>query len=187
MVGNRLEQEIIRVFNSDILTQHSILSISKKLGKAYPHINQKINSLISQEVIRKEVRGKSYLCSLNLQSELAIALLSIDEINKKKEQTKRIPRKILDLVNLLLSTKKTKNIIYSNTNLYIITEEDTKKVFSKKKTKNAFFLTNQEFKEEIFSDLSIIKNALILQSYEDYFSLLKEEEERLRAIKQLRK
>ena len=57
MAGNLLEQKIIKVFNKDLSKFYSINSISKALKTSYPHINQKVNNLIKEGIIKKNIFG----------------------------------------------------------------------------------------------------------------------------------
>ena len=175
MAGNLLEQKIIGIFNKDITKLYSINSISKLLKTSYPHINQKVNSLIKDGIIKKITIGKSHMCSMDLKSDLAISYLSIDEINNKKK--KLITKSIKEFSKSLIETKKTKNIIFSNKTLYVLIDEEDKKYFSRFKKefqKNIIFANEQEFKEILLKDSKIVKDHIILQSYESYFKLLKE-------------
>ena len=90
MIGNRLEKEILGIFDRDIYSLLSINQISKKLHKAYPYINAKVNELIKEGVLNKSQIGRSYLCSLNLNSEKTIALLSLMGTEKKEKILGRI-------------------------------------------------------------------------------------------------
>ncbi len=82
LIGNELELKIIGLYESDLSAGFTILQISKLLGKAYPYINKKVNEFISEEIFRKTVVGKSYLCRLNLGSNQTKILLSLIEIKK---------------------------------------------------------------------------------------------------------
>jgi hypothetical protein len=83
MIGNRLEQDIIKVFQDNITETYSINALSKILRKAYPYINKKTNFFIKEEVLRKINLGNSYQCFLNLRSEKTKIFMMMNELNKR--------------------------------------------------------------------------------------------------------
>lgn len=174
MVGNLLDQQIINIFNNDLTQFYSINAISKKLNKAYPHINQKVNSLIDEGIIKKTVFGKSFICTIDMNNDLALAYLSIDEINNKAVKQKKMSSALQNKAEIILESGKTKNIIYSKDKLYVIIDKENLKHFSKIIDKNILFLSYEEFKSLLIKDSSILKDHIILQSYENYFKIIKE-------------
>ena len=83
MIGNRLEQDIIKVFQDNITETYSINAHSKLLGKAYPYINRKTNFFIKEGILRKINLGNSYQCFLNLKSEKTKIFMMMNELNKR--------------------------------------------------------------------------------------------------------
>ena len=84
MIGNKLEQSIISVFQNNLSTTFSINEVSKQLKKSYPTINHKSNFFLKEGILKKIVIGKSYQCFLNLENDKAKVLISINEINNKE-------------------------------------------------------------------------------------------------------
>ena len=82
MIGNKLELDIIRIFNRDITALLSINQIAHKLKKAYPHINAKVNDLINEGILNKRQIGRSYLCSVNLDNDKCVELARAND-NKR--------------------------------------------------------------------------------------------------------
>ncbi|GIU70006.1 MAG: hypothetical protein KatS3mg002_1242 [Candidatus Woesearchaeota archaeon] len=91
MIGNKLEQSIIKIFEENLSNTFSINSISKILKKAYPNINKKSNYLIREGVLGKIEVGNSYQCYLNLSNDKAKILLAMIEINKKDSLIRHNP------------------------------------------------------------------------------------------------
>lgn len=117
MIGNRLEQDIIKVFADNIGGTFSINSLSKALGKAYPYINRKANFFLAQGILRKIDLGNSYQCFLNLKSEKTKIYLMMNELNKRDiyAQRNRLPRIYDDRLT----------IVYAG-EMYIVSDEPVK-------------------------------------------------------------
>jgi|GEM_PF-1328922 len=84
MIGNKLEQSIVEVFQDDLSSTYSINQVSKILKKSYPIINKKSNFFLKEGVLKKINVGKSYQCFLNLGSDKARVLMALNEIGKKE-------------------------------------------------------------------------------------------------------
>lgn len=84
MIGNKLEQSIVEVFQDDLSSTHSINQVSKILKKSYPIINKKSNLFLEEGVLKKINIGKSYQCFLDLNSEKARVLMALNEISRKE-------------------------------------------------------------------------------------------------------
>ena len=90
MVVSKVGQEIIGIFNRDISASLSINQMAKILKKAYPNVNNTANNLIDENILNKNQEGHSYQCSINLENEKALLLLSLNEIMKKEKYLKKI-------------------------------------------------------------------------------------------------
>ncbi|MEM2138667.1 MAG: hypothetical protein QXM96_00775 [Candidatus Woesearchaeota archaeon] len=176
MIGNKLEKEIISIFNRDISSFLSINQIAKELNKAYPNINNKVNSLIKEGILTKIVAGKSYLCTINLENEKAIALLTLNESEKKQKYKGKIE-------NLLLEIKDIKNrfniltIILHNNSLivvldYLNDQEAIKNLYKEIKRFNLIFFDKTSFQQYLLKNKSVLSEFVILYSYEKYYELL---------------
>ena len=84
MIGNKLEQDIIGVFQYNLCSTFSINEVSKKLHKAYPYINKKTNFFFDENILKKIPIGKSYQCFLNLSDEKTRIFMAMNEINRKQ-------------------------------------------------------------------------------------------------------
>ena len=80
----------------------TINEMNKVLKKTYSHVNSVVNNLIKEDVIKKEVVGHSFRCSLNKESDKAKALTYLSEVTRKEEYLKKYDKlKLLfsDLLN----------------------------------------------------------------------------------------
>jgi hypothetical protein len=189
VVGNELEQEIISLYSKDISSLYSINQIASKLGKKYPYINKKVTRLIKNNIFRKTIIGRSYLCSLNLKNDETVYLLILNEIRKKASELKQNPKlqEVIDyvdkakkLVNLQLVIKSKDRI------LFVLDKPEEKEQFESAIVKQAM----KDYKTEIHTKESFLKEMLktkelhekhtILQGYEKYYEYIREIEDELK-------
>lgn len=189
MIGNELEQEIISLYSKDISSLYSINQIAHKLGKKYPYINKKVTLLIKNNIFRKTIIGRSYLCSLNLKNDETLYLLILNEIHKKSSELKQNPRlqEVIDyvdkakkIINLQLVLKSRDRI------LFVLDKPEEKEQFEKAILKQAM----KDYKTEIHTKESFLKEMLktkelhekhtILQGYEKYYEYIREIEDELK-------
>lgn len=76
--------EIMRVFYCDPTSVYTINEISKMLSKPYGTTYNYVQSMIKDGILGYTVKGKSTLCSLNLESQKAVELLSGLSISDKE-------------------------------------------------------------------------------------------------------
>lgn len=81
--------EIIRVFYCDPTRVCTINEISKLLSKPYGTTYNYVQSMIKSKILKSSIKGKSTLCSLNLESQKAVELLSTLSISDKEAFTKK--------------------------------------------------------------------------------------------------
>ncbi|MBD3203354.1 hypothetical protein GF327_03610 [Candidatus Woesearchaeota archaeon] len=174
-----MEQEIFTLFTKDITLQLSINQISKKLDKSYPYINKKVNELIEQEIFNKTKIGRSHLCSVNLRNDKARVLLMLNEIEKKERYLKKTnlldKEKIFEITgafNIFTILQSGQRLIFVLN--YLNDKEAIKNKFPYIKKLDPEFFEMPDFKQEILSDKSIIKDHVILYSFEKYFEILQE-------------
>jgi hypothetical protein len=189
VIGNELEQEIISLYSKDISSLYSINQIAHKLGKKYPYINKKVTLLIKNNIFRKTVIGRSYLCSLNLKNDETLYLLILNEIHKKSSELKQNPRlqEVIDyvdkakkLINLQLVLKSRDRI------LFVLDKPEEKEQFEKAILKQVM----KDYKTEIHTKESFLKEMLktkelhekhtILHGYERYYEYIREIEDELK-------
>jgi len=192
VIGNKLEQEIISLYTKDISSLYSINQIAGKLGKKYPYINKKVTLLIKNQIFKKTISGRSYLCSLNLNNEETIYLLILNEIRKKKAELKINP----SLEKLIQYIKKIKILLLldlvmkvNNKLIFVFDKEEDKQQFKKRallksvitdpKIKDIIIYSKQEFLNQLIIDKELQENHIILQGYEKYYDFLREIEDEL--------
>jgi len=178
---NRLELDIIRLFNRDVALQLSINQISKKLGKSYPHINSKVNELIDQGILNKTQVGRSHLCSVNLLNDKAVLLLSMNESLKKDKKIKKIKNsgKFIEEIREIGKEFDVHTIILLDTNLifvldHIYDKEAIKNTFSAIKKFDLDFFTKEEFQQHLLQPKEIQDSKVIMYSFENYFEIVQE-------------
>jgi DNA-binding Lrp family transcriptional regulator len=174
-VNERLEQEIIGLYNADIGGAYSINEIARRLNRAYPYIHKKVSELLAQGILTEVTIGKSHLCSVNLANDDAILLLSLNESSKKKEAFKKDLHLKTLIHNLEETNDKIATIIKTRAGIIIVAESDftlkipTAKVFSV-----------QAFKESYLLDEDARKTHIVLYSFERYFQIMKDIQGKLR-------
>jgi DNA-binding Lrp family transcriptional regulator len=184
--GNKLEKEILSIFNRDISSFLSINQISKRLKKSYPYINIKVNQLIEEGVLNKASVGKSYQCSINLNNEKAVALLSLNEVEKKEIVLKKLNnydqletaiyklRKEFKIYSLLLS---------KNTLIFILDYLHDKEAIigmAPEITKyDLLFFDKVGFQQYVLKNSNILVDLIILYSFEKYFEFINDIKDQL--------
>ena len=178
MIVSKVEQDVVELFNRDITQILSINQIAKSLEKAYPHINSKVNNLIDLNVLKKMQAGRSYLCSLNLKSSLAIALLSFDEAVKKQKLEKK-HTEIFNELNNIVKEFKVYTVFFSKKKIYFVLDhiydkeaiKNNSKLSKKEKTE---FLTLKDFQKLLLEKPELLKHKTIIYSCEKFFELTNE-------------
>jgi DNA-binding Lrp family transcriptional regulator len=177
LAGNRLEKEIIGIFNNEITSVLSINQIAKKLKKAYPHINHKVNELIEEGILKKTVAGRSILCSINIENEKAVLLLSLNEIEKRERHSKRLSSELLEEISKIRKSFKVYTILIQNKCItfvldHLYDKEAIKNGFSKIKEFELRFFSKDEFLETALKDNSLTSGQVILYSPATYFEFI---------------
>lgn len=185
MIGNKLEQSIIGVFESNLSETFSINSISKILNKAYPYINKKSKSLISEGVLGKINIGNSYQCYLNLKNDKAKISLAMIEINKKESLLKKNPEIVNVISELNQITVKfeietvllyKKNIILVKRNIKNLDLERKKLLEYTLLTQNynITLLSRKEFQDTFLNNEDLRKYHFVLINTENYVNIISE-------------
>jgi len=189
LIGNELEQEIISLYSKDISSLYSINQIANKLGKKYPYINKKVTRLIKNNIFRKTIIGRSYLCSLNLKNDETVYLLILNEIHKKASELKQ-NSKLQEVINYVEKAKKLVNlqlVLKSRDRiLFVLDKPEEKEQFENAIVKQAM----KDYKAEIHTKESFLKEMLktkelhekhtILHGYEKYYEYVREIEDELK-------
>lgn len=193
MIGNELEQEIISLYSKDISSLYSINQIAHRLGKKYPYINKKVSILIKNNIFRKTIIGRSYLCSLNLKNDETIYLLILNEIRKKQRELEldsnlqqvidyvNKAKKIINLQLVIKSKEKGKEKI-----IFVLDKPEDKEQFEKAIVKQAMkdyqteIYTKENFLKELLINKHLQESHVILHGYETYYEYIKEIEDELK-------
>ena len=81
----KLELKVIDLLARNMERKFTINEIAKSIEEYYSFVHRIVNRLVKDSVVDREKAGKSYLCSINLESEKTIALMQLSEIEKKNE------------------------------------------------------------------------------------------------------
>ncbi|MBU1975033.1 MAG: hypothetical protein KKG59_01375 [Nanoarchaeota archaeon] len=183
MVGNTLEQEIIGLYNADMTAAYSINEIATRLKKKYPYINKKVSRLIEKKVLNKTVIGRSYLCSINLDCDEAILLLSYNDMESKREFLGK-NKKLASFLDHLDTNKKRfliKACVFINDVLIVVTDGSALALAAqalKPKSQKTMFLDEDMFLSYLVDHAN--KDHVVLYSFERYYEYIKEIEGKLR-------
>lgn len=182
MVGNKLEKEIISIFNRDIFSFLSINQISKILKKSYPNINLKVNDLIKEGILLKYELGKSYFCSINLDNEKAIALLTLNEAEKKEIFLKQLKKQnsknnLFNEINEIKNKFKVYTILFYENKIifvldYINDKEAIKNLYNEIKNFELFFFDLNSFKDYLSYNHKNLSKFIVIYYYEKYYEIL---------------
>jgi hypothetical protein len=151
VIGNDLEIEIIELYRKDITRLLSINQIAKELKKTYPYIHKKMTSFLKEGIFSQTKIGNSLLCSINLDNEDAIILLSINEsLNKKKTLEKNknlelLSKKLLENTNEEFM-QQFQTIIYSKDRILFVIQDSQRKEALKEELKKKL---NKDFGKEL--------------------------------------
>lgn len=186
MIGNKLEGEIIRVFEENLTETFSINSISKKLKKSYPNINKKSHFLLKEGILGKIDIGKSYQCFLNLNNDKAKIFLAMIELNKRDSLISKNP-KFHDIVFELFQLGKKFNIetaIIHKKNLILVCHESCKKGDILEQTLltqefNIVFLSRKQFQDQFLSNTDLQRYHYVLLNTENYVNIISELNDKL--------
>ncbi len=183
MIGVDLKTEIVGLFAEDITSFLSILQISKKLNKAYPYIHKVVSKFLEEEILKKTTIGNAHLCTINLHNEETIILLSLYELQKKKQLLKTQPtlNEKLKLISEIKKEVPIQTALYSNKKIILVTNNQFyKKTLDRELTKDFVVYTKEEFQEQLLSDSSIIHAHTLLYQYEKYYETVGEIEQELK-------
>jgi len=79
-----LKHRIIESVSKDISEQFSIADIAKRLGVVYSHAHTFVKKLAAEDVLKIKKIGNVSVCSLNLESQMTLAYLSLIEAARTK-------------------------------------------------------------------------------------------------------
>jgi len=94
-----LELKIVGLLMRNRGKKFTINEIALNLGEFYSFVHRIVNKLSDEDVISMEKAGRSYLCSLNLDSEKMRALVQLSEIERKNEISKELGLVLDDFIS----------------------------------------------------------------------------------------
>jgi hypothetical protein len=186
MIGNKLEQSIISVFQENLSETFSINSVSKILKKSYPNINKKSNFLLKEGILGKIIIGNSYQCFLNLNNDKAKIYIAINELNKRDSliQRDKIFQAIIDEIQQIGKRHNIETVMLYKKNLLFVCDN----IEIKQEIQNMSFLTKdfvllfidrKTFQERFLADYDLQKYHYVLLNTENYANIISELNDRL--------
>jgi hypothetical protein len=186
MIGNKLEQSIISVFQENLSETFSINSVSKILKKSYPNINKKSNFLLKEGILGKITIGNSYQCFLNLNNDKAKIYIAINELNKRDSliQRDKIFQAIIDEIQQIGKRHNIETVMLYKKNLLFVCDN----IEIKQEIQNMSFLTKdfvllfidrKTFQERFLADYDLQKYHYVLLNTENYANIISELNDRL--------
>ncbi len=193
------EIKIIKIFESGLCRDYSIRGLMKKISKnSYTWTHKTVKKLAKLEIIAITEKGRSKMCSINLDNNLTLIYLSL--LEESRIHTRKLPREnIYKLLNTIPLSYFTFIVTgsyasgnateKSDLDIVILAENgtDTKKLLTILKNKgelmipeaHPYVFTKSEFlqmllsKEENYGKF-IVKNKLIIFGAENYYLIIKE-------------
>jgi hypothetical protein len=164
-----VELRVVGLFHRDIHQALSIHSISKKLGKSYPHIYHACMRLSEEGVLKSVRMGRSHICSLNLMSDKLIALLTLLDVQRQSDMNLF---RLQSLVKNASRDFKLLTVFHDSKNIVIVLDhlhdEDALKRLYPEMTKLPVIFTDEEGFLRWMSRTPSIDKFTVLHSY-DYF------------------
>jgi hypothetical protein len=186
MIGNKLEQSIISVFQNDLTNTFSINELAKSLKKSYPLINHKSNFFLREGVLKKINIGRSYQCYLNLENDKTKILMSINEVINRElflDKEKNFYLVVDQITRFLSNSYLRENILtilLVNKELIVVTKNEDPELFDKMNStialgKYALKIYHlNSFKEMVLANTSYYYNHIVLFSIGGYLQILSE-------------
>ena len=174
--------KIMQVFYSDPTRVYTINEISKLLLKPYGTTYNYIQSLIKENALKSDIKGKATLCSINFESQKAIELLSLLSVSGKEAFTKKqvLLSSAMDEFGIAVKEKLNHNIFS-----LILFGSTVKGTAREKSDIDLFFITpsKDKYDEIIESECNALRmrygrdvNPIIAEP-KMYINMLKEEGE----------
>jgi hypothetical protein len=179
MIGNKLEQSIISVFQENLSSTYSINQVSKILKKSYPLINKKSNYFLQEGVLKKINIGRSYQCFLNMNNDKTKVLMAMNEINKRESyiQRNRSIDSVIDEISQLAKKFRIETVIlYKKTIIFVMHDTDKKSEIMEisvlTRDYTMLFFNKKNFQERFLEDKDLQKYHLILYNTDICLNLI---------------
>jgi hypothetical protein len=166
-----LEQEIIGLYDSNLVNLFSINQIARSLKKTYPFINKKVTELLDSSILRKTVVGKSYLCSLNLDNELTAILLAKHEIAKREGSIEAKP--VQDFISGTRLRITVHCVLSSPAGLVFVIENLKDRREIQRVFPSATIVDREEFLDLIVDDELLYSQHAVLYGMERFIELVR--------------
>ncbi len=165
--GAAIQQRILSLYSAGSETEaYNISEIARKTGAAYPHVHAAVQRLITQQVLIEYKFGNSRYCRVNLNNDVARALLTQANLILKAQQMDTPNLRNLDeeIKQLAIEEPRLLAAIYQYGKLrFLVSDKDAiKSILQKTGLINITFNTPQEFREEILAGSASLTNAIIL-------------------------
>jgi DNA-binding Lrp family transcriptional regulator len=169
MVVNPGIIDIFSLYDSNLVNLYSINEIAKRLGKAYPYVNQLMNRLIDKGIFRRSIIGRSHLCSIDFSSDEAIALLSLHEIRKKRQgDYAEIERYIWEKSHITFHFA-----LFSGSHVLFVIEDLKDRLEIQRTHPSSLVLTRQEFVNYLVETETIWKSHTVIYGFERFFETVR--------------
>jgi hypothetical protein len=186
MIGNKLEQSIINAFQEDLSSTHSINHISQLLKKSYPVINKKSNFFLQEGILKKLDIGRSYQCFLNLKSDKARVLMTLNEINRKESfiaKNKNFENVIDELLQIAKKYPIDTILLYKKTLIFVTDATDKKNEIMElsvlTKDYTLLFFTKHRFQEYFIENKDLQRYHLVFHNADIYLNIIAEVADKL--------
>lgn len=169
-MDNKLEQQIIALYNPNLVDLFSINKIATKLKKTYPYVNKKVTELLQRGILKKTIVGKSYLCSLNFENDETLLYLSMNELQKKKA----VDAAELDSFakeNML--TLSIQCIVKSKNRLIFVIDDLKDRREIERRFEKAVIVDRKEFADMLIDEPELFKEHTVIEGRESFFRLLR--------------
>jgi len=179
MIENKLELEIISLYDSNLLNLLSIKQIAKKLNKKYPYINKKVTELLKEGILKKIVVGKSYLCSLNFENNETVLLLSLLEFQKKRRLD---VAEIEEWIKQNMLRMTTHCVVYHKNKHVFVVENLRDRRELQKVFKDCVVVDKREFLDLLCEEQELFTKHTVIYGVQRFFELLTTELDELKRI-----
>ena len=179
MIFGDVDIEIVEAFSKRLVAFYSINQIAKILNKTYPYVNKRVSYLIEVGILRKSVLGSSHLCSLNLDNDKCLVLLSLVEIEKRDKFLKRNSelRGALELLKKEISKRTIHCILLSKEKIVFVLEDPQYSIVIQ--GFQSTVVGKEEFLDLLLNN-DVLQDHVIVYGFERYFEFVKEVEKELR-------
>jgi hypothetical protein len=168
---SKSQLEILSLYDTNLVALFSMNQIAKDLGKPYPFVNRKVNALIDAGILNRTVIGRSHLCSLNLESQETIILMSMIELEKKR----RHDFKELDsYIGRKSASGWISCVVVSAGRIIFVVTDLKQRLELQKQYPESLVLDKQEFQNYLVETESIFRDHVVVYGTERFFEILRE-------------